>query len=279
VKEYSANVIAENMLNQIENEPFSVTHLVAIIDYSKTDDALVSGTAYAKSKRRGKRLRKTTSGWSLLVCWSDGTDKWLPLKNLKESHPVETAEFAVASGIDKEPAFVWWVPYTLQKHDVIVASVRACSQVTTKYGIEVPCTIHQAYELDKTNGNDLWDQSIKKEMRNIGIAFEILDPTQSVPPGWTKTSGHLVFDVKMDFTRKSWWVLDGHLTDAPTDISTYAGVVSRESKRIALTYASLNNIDVYAADIQNASLQALLHRSTISNVVLSLAWRMLENMH
>ena len=38
--------------------------------------------------------------------------------------------------------------------------------------------------------------------------------------------------------------------------STYAGVVSRESVRIALTYAALNDLDVFAANIQNAYLQA-----------------------
>ena len=59
----------------------------------------------------------------------------------------------------------------------------------------------------------------------------------------------------MDFTRKSRWVLDGHKT-TDTIGSTYAGVVSRDSVRIALTYAALNDIDVLAADIQNAYLQA-----------------------
>ena len=38
--------------------------------------------------------------------------------------------------------------------------------------------------------------------------------------------------------------------------STYAGVVSRESVRIGFTYAALNGIDVCAADICNAYLQA-----------------------
>ena len=59
----------------------------------------------------------------------------------------------------------------------------------------------------------------------------------------------------MDFTRKARWVLNGHKT--PDLIgSTYAGVVSRESARIALTYAALNDLDVFTADIQNAYLQA-----------------------
>ena len=59
----------------------------------------------------------------------------------------------------------------------------------------------------------------------------------------------------MDVTRKAWWVLDGHKT-MDTIGSTYAGVVSRESVHIALTYATLNDLDVFAADIQNAYLQA-----------------------
>ena len=34
---------------------------------------------------------------------------------MKESHPVEVAEYARARGIDKEPAFEWWVPHNLEK--------------------------------------------------------------------------------------------------------------------------------------------------------------------
>ena len=129
-------------------------------------------------------------------------------------------------------------------------------KTTHKYGIELPKSVQHAYELDAANGNTLWTASIRKEMTNIGIAFEILPPGQTAPPGWSKASGHLIFDVKMSLERKSRWVLDGHLTADPTHISTFAGVVSWESVRIALTYAALNSIDVYAADIRNAYLQA-----------------------
>ena len=38
--------------------------------------------------------------------------------------------------------------------------------------------------------------------------------------------------------------------------STYAGVISRESVRIAFTIAVLNDLDIFAADIQNAYLSA-----------------------
>eukprot|EP00957_Ditylum_brightwellii_P182201 13881200-Ditylum_brightwellii.AAC.1 len=92
-------------------------------------------------------------------------------------------------------------------------------------------------------------------MLNVGIAFEVYEEGRSTPPGWKKVTGHLVWDVKIDFTRKARWVLDGHKTVNPIG-STYSGVVSQESVRIAFTYAALNDLSVCAADIRNAYLQA-----------------------
>ena len=111
------------------------------------------------------------------------------------------------------------------------------------------------HELDLKNGNNFWVKSIEKEMINVGIAFEILDEAKSDSVGWSKESGHPIFDVNMDFTRKARWVLDGHRSANPIG-STYAGVVSRDSVSIALTYAALNNIEVLAADTHNTYLQA-----------------------
>ena len=60
----------------------------------------------------------------------------------------------------------------------------------------------------------------------------------------------------MYFTRKSRRVKDGHMT-ANLEHSTFAGVVSQESVRIASEYSALNVLDVTAADINNSYLQAL----------------------
>ena len=39
---------------------------------------------------------------------------WVPLKVMKDRFPIEIAEYAVARGIDTEPAFAYWVPVTLR---------------------------------------------------------------------------------------------------------------------------------------------------------------------
>ena len=69
-------------------------------------------------------------------------------------------------------------------------------------------------------------------MFQVGIAFKILRDNEHIPVGYKKSSGHLIWSVKMDFTRKARWVKDGHRTPDLED-SKYAGVVSRESVRIA----------------------------------------------
>ena len=129
------------------------------------------------------------------------------------------------------------------------------TKMTHKYGIEIPASIDHAMEVDRKNGNTMWRDALALEMFNVGVAFEILEEGQSAPPGWKKASGHLIWDVKMDFTRKARWVLDRHKTPDPIR-STFAGVVSCESVRIAFTYAALNGLQVFAADICNAYLQA-----------------------
>jgi hypothetical protein len=256
VKEYSANVISENMLNQVDDEGFSMTKIQCIIDHRTTDEALTIDNMYTVNAQGVKRMRNTTCGWQLLVKWHDNSKQWLSLSILKESNPIEVAEYVKARGIEKEPAFAWWVPYTLRKRDVIIAAVKARARKTThKYGLEIPQNVNHAHAIDKKNGNNFWAIALQKEMRNVGIAFEILDTNRNVPPGWSKTSGHIIFDIKMTLERKARWVLDGLLTP-DADYSTYAGIVSREYVRIALTYASLNDIDVTAADIRNVYIQA-----------------------
>ena len=82
-----------------------------ILDYKKDDAVAISKADKNFITRRGRRhLRKSTVGWKLLVQLKDGSETWIPLKDMKISHPVETAEFACARGIHVKVAFRYWVP-------------------------------------------------------------------------------------------------------------------------------------------------------------------------
>ena len=134
------------------------------------------------------------------------------------NHPIETAEYAVAQGLDSEPAFNWWVPHVIKKRAHIISLVKKRSAhylyKTHKFGVQVPKSAKHALELDKQNGNTFWKDSIAKEMKNVCVAFQILDENEGVPIGYKFICCHVIFDVKMeDFRRKSRLVAGGHMTD------------------------------------------------------------------
>ena len=71
-------------------------------------------------------------------------------------------------------------------------------------------------------------------MANVYVDIEILEPNKSSPIGWKASSGHLLYDVKMEFTPKARWIKDGQ-KNFETDQYTYAGFVLRYIIRIAFT--------------------------------------------
>ena len=139
------------MLTQVDSDGMSTTLMEAIVDHRRDQSkALHHQDKYVQTKNGRHHLRKTTKGWELLIKWKDKSESWIKLADMKESHPVEVAEYARARGIDKEPAFKWWVPHTLKKRQVILAALKKRIRKTThKYGIEIPTSVEHAYELDR----------------------------------------------------------------------------------------------------------------------------------
>ena len=258
IEKYGANLIAQNVLEQVEDSAgHYAERIAAVVDHRRQGNAVSKGNRYVTTRDGRKKLRKSTAGWDFKVKFTSGREQWMQLKDLKEINPVEVAEYVAARGLDDEVAFQWWVPYTLRKKASIIASVkgRAVKRKTHKYGVQVPTSVAEAYALDKENGNTLWQDALKLEMGEIGKAVRYLPYGEQPPPGYIKASGHIIWDVKMDLRRKARWVKDGHLTPEP-ETSNYAGVVSRESVRIAFTYAAMMGLPVMAGDIKNAYLQA-----------------------
>lgn len=256
IEAVSANAIAENIYARIDEEGNVHELFEEIIDHKKMDDALSGDEGFIFVNGQ-KRMRKTTQGWKICVRWKDGSSSWFPLSAVKESNPVELAEYAIANKIAAEPAFTWWVPYTLKKKERIIAKIKTrYFRREQKFGIPLPKSVAEAYDLDKESGTTFWSDAIRKEVGgNIMPAIKILDEGKVAPVGYQKIPCHIVFDIKMDFSRKARYVAGGHVTEPPVT-QTYASVVSRESVRIAFLIAALNDLEIMTADVQGAYLNA-----------------------
>ena len=128
--EYAANVIAENMYAQCDPAGNQYMLLRAIIDHQRDETAVTHENQWVTVNGRQHRV-KTTKGWKLCVEFKDGSTSWIRLAEMKESFPVDTAEYAVA--VDKEkgntlstdgmetPKFRWLctdaMPYHLRHQD------------------------------------------------------------------------------------------------------------------------------------------------------------------
>jgi len=251
----TTNLIAENLLSQVDDEGYHHQILKEVVGHRFTDEAVKPEDGFVTCYNGIKRPKLTTKGCEMQVAFKDGTSAWVPLKDIKASNPVEIAEYAVAQGIDKQPCFRWWVPKVLRKRDRIIKKVKSRYwKRSHKYGVELPHSVKAALDIDRRTGTTFWADAIAKEMKNVMVAFEFPEDG-TVPPGHKEIKCHMIFDIKSTLDRKARFVAGGHLTDPPKE-SVFSSVVTRESVRIAFLAAALNDLDILAADVQNAYLNA-----------------------
>ena len=257
-----ANQIAENLWAQCDAEGREFMVVDAIVGHRFGPDAIRKSSPTGDGAARARP--KTTKGVEIQVEFTNGDTMWLPLVDVKASNPIELAEYAVAQEIDSEPTFAWWVDFVLRRRNRRINQVkRKYWKTTHKYGVRLPKTVDEALRLDKQNGDKQWENAIKKEMGKANVAYvpvenmtvEQARRSEGELIGFQEIKCHIVFDVKMDFTRKARFVVGGHTTETPASL-TYSSVVSRESVRIAFFLGALNGLDVLSCDIGNAYLNA-----------------------
>ena len=70
VKEYAANILAENVLSQVDPDGHNQLLVEAIVDFKKDVATVVPiNDKYLVTRTGQRRLRKTTQGWPFLVRW------------------------------------------------------------------------------------------------------------------------------------------------------------------------------------------------------------------
>ena len=229
------------------------------IQIDETGDEWYTFKSIIAHERRARGGRGKTRGWFLQVEWLNGEVTWEPLTALKDSTPYEVAAYAQENDLLNEPAFAHWAKHVLKKRDryVRIARKRKLNN-RYKYGIEVPRDVAHAIELDRKNGNTLWQDAIAKEMGSLGdhSVFKLLARGEPPPEDHQFIPMWIIFDVKMNLTRKARLVAGGHVTKTPA-WDCYCSVASRQSVRLAFLAAAINGNDLVMIDVGNAFVNAL----------------------
>ena len=195
----AANAIAENLLAQVDDEGNRHVLFEEIVDCRTIGKQVLQKDAFITNWSGTQCRRETTTGWELLVrCWKDGSSTWIALKDLKESYPVQLAEYVVQSRLAEEPAFAWWVPYTQRKRNRIIAKIKSKYWVRKhKFGIKIPKNLAEARAIDAENGNTFWyNAADSKKNEECPTTSEVWEKSSDeIPLGCQQINCHLIFDV------------------------------------------------------------------------------------
>ena len=255
--DYAANVLIENIMAGVDDNGQTALLLDDIIGHRFTADCVGPTDGWYETPQGAKRRRITTRGCDMNILWQDGTSSWIPLKDMKEANPVEVAEYAAHNALLSHPVFAWWAPQVLKRKEKIIKQVsHRLAKKQYKFGIKVPNTVDEALALDKENNNTLWHDAIQKELKNVLVAFHLLEDGEQLPVGSKEIPYHIIFDVKLDLTRKARLVAGGHRNKDVPKYTTFSTVASRDSVRIMFLVAALNDLSILSTDVGNAYLNA-----------------------
>jgi hypothetical protein len=202
-----------------------------------------------------------SSNHKCLVEWNDinKTKSWVNYFALSLSNPKPIISFARKNNLFDKMTFCHLTQYCRSNTAVDIARILKVSTSPTgnkyKFGIQVPKGIKNEIELNKKNGNQLWQEGIKTELKQLTDyqTFIVLDSGEDIPTGYQKIPYHMVFDVKYDLRHKTRLVAGGNWTvNDKEDI--YSGVVRMDTVRIGFFLGELYELSSCACDIGNAFL-------------------------
>ena len=209
---------------------------------------------------RSDSPRHKGSSYNVRIRWSDGSETWEPINLVAKDDPVSLAHYAKEHDLLETPGwkFLRRIARRAKKLQRMLNQTRRQSKnnaVRYKFGVRVPRNVKEALRFDEENGNTFWADAMKLELGQLFEYETFEDSGSHCPHGYQMIHCHMVFDVKQTGKRKARFVAGGHMTNPPKD-SVYSSVVSLRSIRIVSFLAELNDLELHAADVGNAYLEA-----------------------
>ena len=152
------------------------------------------------------------------------------MHNIKEDDNITLEEYAKERGIVDDPGWKWSRIFTKNPHVFIIMAKTIDSQTKLKsnkykYDIKFTTGYVQVIELDKENGNTLWQDALEKEVGQIKYfnAFKAMKVWGGggSPKGYQRIPFKLVFDFKFYLISKYSMISGGRHTEDPNQDALY----------------------------------------------------------
>jgi hypothetical protein len=220
------------------------------------DDQIWKCIAIVKHKAR--TIDPTDVHTKVKAVWTNGDESWIRLDALRLQDPYPLVKYGVKKKLTKHPEWSWVKDY-LENDDHMASLVQAYKAsvggIQYMFGVEIPKSVKHALELDKANGNNLWRESIDKELEQINDfqTFRRLKKGEHLSAAYQRIPYFIVFANKFDGRRKARLVANGSRCEMDS-AESYSGVVGMETVRLGFLLAEMNGLKICAADIGSAYL-------------------------
>ena len=89
------------------------------------------------------------------------------------------------------------------------------NHIRMKYGVMIPRSIREAYEIDKITETNQWKEAVDKEINQLidRDCFEFRDPGHNPGANYQRAPLRMIFEVKNDGRRNARLVAGGHKID------------------------------------------------------------------
>ena len=198
------------------------------------------------------------------VDWDDvnKSSSWVDMSSLAFQDPIPILKHAKAKHLLAQKPFSMIANYCVGDAPSAMAKAFKAKMVThrkkCKFGVRVPFGVKRATMLDKENGNTLWLDAIKKELKclNDWKVFWILEKGEKAPQGHKEIPCHIAFDVKFDLCHRARPVASGDWNILEHD-EVCSGVVGTETVQMGFSLGEMNDLKCCAGDVSSACLHGM----------------------
>ena len=112
------------------------------------------------------------SQWNVLVYWDDGTQTWEPLNIIGKHDKITLAKYTKNNNLLSKPGWKFLCKPAKCQCFLNIASNAIKwhhdpTQMQYKFGMQLPHNYAKALQLDKENGNTLWQGAVRAELDQI----------------------------------------------------------------------------------------------------------------
>jgi len=192
-----------------KQQTYEYEELIAIVNRDDEED--VERWTFDKILKHRDSPTKGKKGIEVLVTWVGyEVPTWEPMEAIKKDDPVTLAKYAEEHDLLEKTAWKWAARYVKRKtcfarmFRQMMKSKRKAQNVNDQFGIRVPRTLREAYELDKLNGDTKWTDSIETEVRllyDTHECFRLVETGEKIPEEYHQIPLIWVFAVKLRWTK------------------------------------------------------------------------------